>query len=65
MKIGFCSSPGRHNGLSDFLALGIKTLTGLVLIVLPSQHSYKRGSDCLPSPPTAGWFMLAIGLPVS
>lgn len=65
MKVGVCSSPGRHDGLSDFLALGIKTLTGLVLVVLPNQHSYKRESDCLPSPPaTAGWFIIAIDLPV-
>lgn len=65
MKVGFCSSLGRHDGLSDFLALGIKTLAGLVLVVLPNQHSYKKESDCLPSPlATAGWFIVAIGLPV-
>lgn len=52
-------------GKSDFLALDIKTLTGLVLIVPPSQHGYKKESDCLPPPPaTAGWFMVATSLPV-
>lgn len=37
-----CSCPGKDEGLIRFLALGIKTLTGLVLIVLPSQHAIRE-----------------------
>lgn len=55
---------GGTGGKSDFVALEIKTLAGFVLIVPPSQHGYEE-SDCLPPPPaTAGWFMVAVGLPV-
>lgn len=66
MRMELCSCPRKDEGLIRFLALGIKTLTVLVLVVLPNQHGYKRKSDCIPPPPAAaGWFMVAISLPVS